>query len=146
MSAWSSFLKEFLENIQKWRFWFRHFLKKVKFWGLCQAYHLQNRIEILKNVNGSICAYKVFYLPILKRIPLNLSRINVYARIKIYQDLENWKWDFVSSLAKWKIYNKKHSVCFWFFFAYEHLRSDEAFLKSVIIFFIFLYIFIHIKC
>ena len=34
---WSSFLQEFLKNIHR-RFWFLTFLKKVKFWGLFQAY------------------------------------------------------------------------------------------------------------
>ena len=33
----SSFRKEFLKNIQKWRFWFLTFLKKVNFWGLFQV-------------------------------------------------------------------------------------------------------------
>ena len=65
--AWSSFLKKFEENIQKWRFWFRHFWRRSNFEVFFRPSTLKT--EIFSTIYiGSICAYRVFYLPIFRRI------------------------------------------------------------------------------
>ena len=59
---WSSFLKKFLKNIKKWRFWFFEIYEKGQnlrpFSGLAPS-----KLKFFsKKFNGSICAYRVIYL------------------------------------------------------------------------------------
>ena len=60
-------MREFLENIKKISFGFDIFEKGQilrPFSGLAPS-----KLKFFsKNVNGSICAYRVFYLPIFRRI------------------------------------------------------------------------------
>ena len=54
-----------MENIQKWRFWFRNF------WKFFETFFRPRNLKaehLSKEFNSSICAYIVFYLPIFSRI------------------------------------------------------------------------------